>query len=145
MANRIALGQLQTGVYGLRVSLPGYNALTALNPEQCAFDSAWAEMVQIHAAGVGTCSSSDTISWQGTYYRLATFSSQGFVPTANVWQINAVSGGANSDTPFNLALGTLVTETGIYLGYNIYAYPSYTGEIPTYQFAWVVSKVPMLS
>lgn len=52
MTNRVALGALPGGGFGLRVSRPGFNVLdTGLTGQQLAFDSRWSFAARIHMEG----------------------------------------------------------------------------------------------
>lgn len=52
MTRRVILGDLPGGDYGLRVSKPGYDALsTSLQPKQVSFDSRWTRSARVHMTG----------------------------------------------------------------------------------------------
>lgn len=52
MTDRVVLGALPGGGYGLRVSLPGFDVKNAnLAPNQKAFDSEWTNTLKYHAIG----------------------------------------------------------------------------------------------
>lgn len=49
MTNRVVLGQMPEGGYGLRVSKPGVDAMsTSPNPDNLLFDSSWKDVLKIH-------------------------------------------------------------------------------------------------
>lgn len=57
MSNRVLLGALDSGGFGLRVSRPGYDVTNAgLAKEQLAFDSRWPEVSNVWMSGGGTLS-----------------------------------------------------------------------------------------
>jgi hypothetical protein len=72
MARRVVIGALPTGGYGLRVSPPGIDALTA-SDDQLVFSSEWATLFPIYVTGV-----SGFVSTTGTYRY--SFSSLGYIP-----------------------------------------------------------------
>jgi hypothetical protein len=52
--NRVVIGQQLDGSYGLRVSLPGVDALygNSAPPDTFAFDSAWTDMARVHQISI---------------------------------------------------------------------------------------------
>lgn len=55
MTRRVILGALPGGDFGLRVSKPGYDALsTSLQPKQLSFDSRWTRAARVHMTGTVT-------------------------------------------------------------------------------------------
>ena len=73
MVNRVALGALPGGGYGLRVSRPAFDVLnTGLSGKQLAFDSRWPTAARVHLEGSITCGASGN---------LTTYSSVGFGTT----------------------------------------------------------------
>jgi hypothetical protein len=59
MTNRVLLGPLGGGSFGLKVSRPGYDVLGSIADEQLAFDSRWIGAMRLKASGsfTGTGSS----------------------------------------------------------------------------------------
>lgn len=51
MTWRTLIGQFGAGDYRLRRSKPGYDVMSALDPERLAFDSAWADVGVIYTQG----------------------------------------------------------------------------------------------
>lgn len=63
MANRVALGKLPDGSFGLRVSRPGADVLDPSLPgNQLAFDSRWAASSRIHLRGTRTVPASGSVT-----------------------------------------------------------------------------------
>lgn len=59
MTERIILGNLGGGVYGLKVSLPGFSVLTSDpdDPEQTSFYSQWTDVMSVLSIGYGSSNS----------------------------------------------------------------------------------------
>lgn len=83
MTNRVALGLLPGGGYGVRVSRPGYDVLNnALTGAQIAFDSRWVTAARVFLNGSVTAPQSSF----GSYTSIAFPSSLPSIPTAIVMQ-----------------------------------------------------------
>jgi hypothetical protein len=53
MARRVVIGQQNDGSYGVRVSAPGFDALTVADDgHTITFDSRWNDIAKIHAIGI---------------------------------------------------------------------------------------------
>lgn len=65
MARRVCLGKLPDGNYGLWISAPSVDVMTAdpLNGNQLTFNSNWTDMVQVHAIGTGHATSITKVAW----------------------------------------------------------------------------------
>ena len=69
MSDRVLLGALGGGDYGLRVSRPGYDVTDpALAKEQLAFDSRWTEVSNVWMAGSVVFTPSGTTVSYGTTF-----------------------------------------------------------------------------
>jgi len=70
MANRVALGQLRDGTYGLEISQAGFDVLNAgISHENLVFSTKWAHAAGIHAAGmVASTVSGVTVSFAALDY-----------------------------------------------------------------------------
>ena len=67
MVARVLLGKHPDGVYGLRVSEPGYDVLTnPLDPERMVFDSQWTALNPILLRGQATVSASTSSAYATT-------------------------------------------------------------------------------
>lgn len=51
MVNRVLIGDYGGGTYGIRLSKPGFDVTTALDPERLAFDSSWKDGAVIYRVG----------------------------------------------------------------------------------------------
>lgn len=77
MIPRAVIGKYPTGVFGMKTSLPGYNALTDddSDPNKFSFNSQWPDLVRTHLVGIAT----STVSFGYPYL--------GYVPFAQVKHI----------------------------------------------------------
>jgi hypothetical protein len=59
---RVVIGKQGDGTFGLRIALPGFDALTddANDSNKFSFNSDWADLVKVHAIGTFTLSSSSS-------------------------------------------------------------------------------------
>ena len=81
MTNRLCLGLIPSiNKFGMRVSLPGKDVLTATSATDFSFDSESIEQMNVIAAGDAYVSTTNQV---GGYYLLTTFPTLAFVP--NVW------------------------------------------------------------
>lgn len=70
MTNRVILGALPGGGYGLRVSRPGYDVTNAgLAPSALSFDSSWLKTARVHTQGsVYVPAEPSGLAWTSTYF-----------------------------------------------------------------------------
>lgn len=87
MTRRVVLGKYNDGVtIGLRVSLPGFDALTdsSVDPGKFSFDSEWTDIAQIHQVGLISRTTSIPLPWSGGVVTIdgytTTWSALGYKP-----------------------------------------------------------------
>lgn len=124
MANRIAIGQMPDGSYGMRVSMAGYDVLSnPVDNEKLIFSSDWPATFPIYAKGSYTKSSSRTTT------DTVAFAGMGFTPVVFVCLDDGTYQHWYTDT---FALGTPTVQRFSYWNdaSNIYI----VGEPATYRY-----------
>lgn len=136
--SRLKFG-LIAGDFQFKTSRPGIDVETAAGPEHLSFDIEWLDLVQIWAAGTAYVDSGLGMGYMtGAYWRLATFSSQGFIPFVLVWA-------AGKSAPPMHTRYLLVNETSVWVGYDVWDFFPYSPGAPGTLFKYAVFKFPVTS
>lgn len=103
MSKRVSIGKQQDGSYGIRVSLPGYDAY-ADSTNLMSFDSAWTDIARIHALGVVSWASSAWLDPLGNAISgfRGSWADPGYIPFAEIRRL--VSGVSVRDDYWNATL-----------------------------------------
>lgn len=106
MTNRVALGKLRNGNYGLEISKPGFDVLNPSTPTSgIAFSTEWASTPVVYLSGITQVNTSSTV----TVY----FTPLGYIPFVHCVIYDAATGRVNAQTY------TQVFDSGTFVLYTI--------------------------
>lgn len=140
MTQRVKLGDLGGGVYGLKVSRPGYNVATSDpdDPVQTSFYSQWTDIVNVLDAGYANC---NTVGFADK-----AVTDPGYIP----WMECRMASGStvyDERTPFTWGVGTSGTSLdglGIVAQRGLIRVPGPTSGLPVnYTILYVLFNLPV--
>lgn len=139
MTRRVILGNLGSGVYGLRVSLPGHDVVSeAGNDDAMSFDSGWTDLAKLIQIGTATKTADFSLTD-------IPFTNPGYTPFAEV-RLRSGNRAYDDFSPFHNTNQDNTRYSGIgarVLSDRLQLDAPFAGSAITYDVVYAVFAVPL--